>query len=197
MPESFEDMVRSVLNQSLAHLSAHLSLRNVVYEELLDEVIEVGRRLKVPGRMDIIKNFIATYLRVKLGVPAFVVDLVASSSKGRRLWEEKIRSVMQEVEKERKEREELLNVVRTRYLEALREAWKRYWGKFPPWYAPLEDLAPLIEEELSKIIGKTVKLSFGEHVKIVESLFKQRKLKDYYVGGIDPKKRHWILLEVA
>jgi len=197
MPESFEDMVRSVLIQSLAHLSAHLSLRNVVYEELLDEAIEVGRRLKVPRRMDIIKNFVSAYLRVKLGVPAFVVDLVASSSKGRRLWEEKIRSVMQEVEKERKEREELLNVVRIRYLEALREAWKRYWGKFPPWYAPLEDLAPLIEEELSKIIGKAVKLSFGEHVKIVESLFKQRKLKDYYVGGIDPKKRHWILLEVA
>jgi len=195
--EKLEDMIRSALNRSLAYLDS--DLRNITYNyyELLNEIIEVGRRLKVPRRMDIIMNFVSAYLRVKLNLPASRVDLVASSSKGRRLWEKKIRPVLEEIERERKEREELMNRVKSNYYEALKRAWKRYWGKFPPWYAPLENLVPLIEEELSSIIGKMVKLPFEEHVKIVESLFKQRKLKEYYIGGIDPKRRHWILLEVA
>jgi len=193
--ETLEDIVKSVLNYCLAYLDT--DLRNITYNyyEMLNEAIEIGRRLKVPRRMDVVKNFISAYLRVKLGLPASKVDLVASSSKGRRLWEQKIRPVMEELERERKEREELMEKVRSNYYEALKRAWRKYWGRFPPWYAPLENLAPLIEEELSKIIGRHVKLPFEEHVQRIDSLFKQRKVKDYYIGGIDPKRRHWILLK--
>jgi len=187
-----EDLLRHTLNCMLVYLSPYIVSYN--YQELLNEVIDIAKRLRVPKREDIAKNFVVAYLRIKLNLPAKIVDRYASSSKGRRLWEEKIRPILEEISKEKMERERFINMVRSNYYEALKRAWDRYWGRFPPWYAPLEDLVPLIEDELSKIISKPVKLSFDEHVKNIISLLKYRKIKDFYIGGIDIKKRHWIRL---
>jgi len=187
-----EDLIKHVLNCALIYLQSYLPTYD--YQELLNEVIDIAKRLRVPRREDIVWNFVAAYLRVRFGLPASVVDKYASSSKGRRDWEKKVRPIIEDIDREKKEREELMNKVRDNYYEALKSAWNRYWGRFPPWYAPLEDLVPLIEEELSKIIGRSVNLPFDEHVKIIMSLFKWRKIKDFYIGGIDIKKRHWILL---
>jgi len=189
---SIEDLIKSALNYVLTDLRGYAIRYD--YQELLNEAIDIAKKLRVPRREDIAKNFVSAYLRLKLNLPASVVDKFASSSRGRRLWEEKIKPILEEIEKEKKEREELMNKIKSNYYEALKRAWNKYWGRFPPWYAPLENLAPLIEEELSKIIGKSIKLSFEEHVKIVEQLFKWRRIKEFYIGGIDPKKRHWILL---
>jgi len=193
MFESIEDLIRYALNRSLIYLQTYPVTYN--YQELLNDAIMIAKALRVPRREDIAKNFIAAYLRIKLNLPAKIVDEFASSARGRRHWEEKVRPMIEELERKKREERELIDKIKSNYYTALREAWKKYWGRFPPWYAPLEDLVPLIEEELSKIIGKPVKLPFEEHVKIIENLYKWRKIKEYYVGGIDPKKRHWILLD--
>jgi len=187
-----EDLIKHAVNCALIYLQSYLPTYD--YQELLNEVKFIANKLRVPGREDIVKNFVAAYLRVKFSLPASIVDSFASSSKGRREWEKKIRPIIEEIDKEKKEREEIMNKIRSNYYEALKSAWNRYWGRFPPWYAPLEELVPLIEEELSKIIGRSVNLPFDDHVKIIISLLKWRKIKDFYIGGIDIKKRHWILL---
>jgi len=192
MFESIDDLIRYSLNYMLSYLSPYIITYN--YQELLNEAIDIAKRLRVPKREDIAKNFVAAYLRIKLNLPAKIVDIYAPSSRGRRLWEKKIIPILEEIDREKMERERFMNMVRSNYYEALLRAWDRYWGRFPPWYAPLEDLVPLIEDELSKIISRPVKLSFDEHVENIISLLKYRKIKDFYIGGIDIKRRHWIRL---
>jgi len=190
--ESIEDLIRRAINYVLIDLWSYPISYN--YQELLKDAIFIAKKLRIPRREDIIKNFVAAYLKIRLNLSAEIADRYASSSRGRRHWEEKIKPIVEEIEREKKEKMELMNMIRSNYFEALKRAWNKYWGRFPPWYAPLEDLVQLIEEELSNMIGKPVKLSFEEHVKIIDSLYKQRRIKEYYVGGIDPKRRHWVLL---
>jgi len=80
------------------------------------------------------------------------------------------------------------------YYEALKRAWKLYWGTFPSWYASLEDLSGIINRELSKILGKNIRLTLTDHLKYVGELAKWGKL-EYWSGGLDPKRRHWIKLK--
>mgnify|MGYP001770705147 CR=1 FL=1 len=60
-------------------------------EDELDKVTELAMKLKVSKRQDVLRNFIAAYMRVFYGLTAKEADQIASSSKGRREWEEKIR----------------------------------------------------------------------------------------------------------
>ena len=60
-------------------------------EQEIGRVAELAARLKVAKRQDVLKNFVAAYLRVFHSLPAKDADQIASSSKGRREWEKKIR----------------------------------------------------------------------------------------------------------
>jgi len=79
------------------------------------------------------------------------------------------------------------------YYHALVNAWKEYWGEVPPWYASLENLKPYIDAELSKALGRSVSLSLEEHLKYIKELYRQGKV-DYWYGGLDPKRRHWVAI---
>ena len=57
----------------------------------VDEMVELAVKLRVPARLDVVKNFCAAYLVVKGLMSTSTADrMVASSSKGRRLWQKKI-----------------------------------------------------------------------------------------------------------
>jgi len=59
----------------------------------IGEIMELASKLKVIARKDIVRNFLAAYLVVKGYADKRTADkVVASSSKGRRIWEKKIRS---------------------------------------------------------------------------------------------------------
>ena len=82
----------------------------------------------------------------------------------------------------------------SQYFEALKNAFKRYWSKIPPSYAPLEQLYTLINEELRKM-GLS-ELTFEEHRKYIEYVKREYyNCIDYYEGGLDPKHRHWVYIK--
>jgi len=59
--------------------------------EYVDEMVELASELRVPARLDVVKNFVAAYLVVKGLMDISTADrVVASSSKGRRLWQKRI-----------------------------------------------------------------------------------------------------------
>lgn len=62
-------------------------------EDEMERITELATRLKVAKRCDVLKNFIAAYLVVFHNLPAKEADQIASSSKGRREWEKKIRRI--------------------------------------------------------------------------------------------------------
>ena len=63
--------------------------------EDIEAILEFMRVLKVPATEEAVRNFLAAYLRLANGVPASDVDTrVASSSKGRRLWEGRLKPLM-------------------------------------------------------------------------------------------------------
>ena len=57
-------------------------------------LLELSYRLKVPSREDCLRNFLSAYLRLVHGILASKADKIASSSKGRRHWEKKLRKVI-------------------------------------------------------------------------------------------------------
>lgn len=77
------------------------------------------------------------------------------------------------------------------YIEALREAWREYWGEMPPWYASLENFAPYVNRALSRLLGKPVNPPLTLHLMFVKNL-SERKIVEYRYGGLDPDRKHWI-----
>jgi len=63
-------------------------------EDDILSIKEFMRVLKVPCKEDAIRNFLAAYLRLACGWKASDADRIASSSKGRRLWEKKLAELM-------------------------------------------------------------------------------------------------------
>lgn len=58
------------------------------------ELQELSKKLKVQAREDIVKNFVAAYMVVRNLMSKSTADrVVASSSKGRRFWEKKLREI--------------------------------------------------------------------------------------------------------
>ena len=60
-------------------------------DDEIERMARLANKVRVPMREDIMRNFVAAYLRVVLGWSAKNADKVASSSRGRRTWENKIR----------------------------------------------------------------------------------------------------------
>jgi len=59
------------------------------------EIIELAKKLKVPPRREAVKNFVAAYLVVRgLMSPSTADRVVASSTKGRLLWQDRLRRVL-------------------------------------------------------------------------------------------------------
>lgn len=85
----------------------------------------------------------------------------------------------------------IVDISYEQYYQALKLAWREYWGEWPPWYASLEDLKPNIEEHLSAIVRRPVTLSLEDHLKYIREFAKWGKV-EYWVGGLDPSRRHWI-----
>ena len=79
------------------------------------------------------------------------------------------------------------------YYKALQRAWREYWGNVEPWYASIENMMSLINEKLSEILGRHVTMSLEEHLKYIKELARWGKI-EYRYGGIDPKRKHWILV---
>ena len=77
-----------LIRQALAEVGIAMS------EDEVEQVAELARQVRVPRRQDTVKNFIAAYLRVVRGWKAKDADRVASSPKGRRTWEEKLRTTL-------------------------------------------------------------------------------------------------------
>ena len=74
------------------------------------------------------------------------------------------------------------------YYEALKKAWEEYWKAAPPWYAALESL----HEIINRYLGED--LSLEEHLKYIRELAKFC-IVEYWYGGLDPKKKHWVKLK--
>ncbi len=79
------------------------------------------------------------------------------------------------------------------YLQALKRAWSKYWRGLKPWYASLEKLYHLVNEELCTLLNREVRLSLNEHIRYVSELARWGRI-EYWVGGTDPRYRHWIRL---
>jgi len=93
--------------------------------------------------------------------------------------------------------------------EFLRDLIKRYsgyWGNFPSWYAPIENLYNVDSKEAREIyekikaslrrLGKIVRereYSFEAIVKLDGKVLHIRA----YEGGLDPKRRYWIDIKVT
>ena len=62
----------------------------------IDRIVELAIKLRVPTRKDCIQNFIAAYLVLRGFMSARAADdRVASSSAGRRHWQEKLADLLQ------------------------------------------------------------------------------------------------------
>ena len=79
-------------------------------EDEIGRIAELAVRLKVAKRHDVLKNFVAAYLRVFRDLPAKEADRLASSAKGRREWEKKIVRVLAD-ESEKRDRPEAKKIV--------------------------------------------------------------------------------------
>mgnify|MGYP001770794283 FL=1 len=80
--EELKKEIRSILEQS----------KIVLGDEEIDKIVELATKLKVQKRQDVLRNFLSAYLRVYHNLTAKDVNTIASSPKGRRKWEEKIRA---------------------------------------------------------------------------------------------------------
>lgn len=64
-------------------------------EIYIHEMLDVAEKLRVPAREDVVKNFVAAYMVVRNLMSKSTADrVIASSSKGRRLWEKKLREIL-------------------------------------------------------------------------------------------------------
>ena len=70
-------------------------------DDEIERIVRLANKVRVPMREDIMRNFVAAYLRVVLGWSARDADRVASSSRGRRTWEDKIRTTLRIVKRMR------------------------------------------------------------------------------------------------
>ena len=80
----YVELIRRVLAENSVVLS----------DDEIERMAKLADKVRVPMREDIMRNFVAAYLRVVLGWSAKNADRVASSSKGRRTWEDKIRTTL-------------------------------------------------------------------------------------------------------
>ena len=82
-------------NQYVDLIRQVLAERNVALDnDVVERMAWFAKEAKVPMRVDSMKNFVAAYLRVVLGWSARDANKVASSSRGRRTWEDKILIVL-------------------------------------------------------------------------------------------------------
>jgi len=61
----------------------------------IDELMKLAEKLRLPARRDVVKDFVAAYCVVKGLMNSTTADrVVASSSKGRRLWQRRLIEVL-------------------------------------------------------------------------------------------------------
>gem|GEM_PF-5329481 len=63
-------------------------------EDDVEAIKEFMRVLRVPATEESVRNFLAAYLRLACGWSAEEADRIASSPRGRRLWEKKLAELM-------------------------------------------------------------------------------------------------------
>lgn len=68
----------------------------VLGDDVVEKMARLAKEVRAPMRENVMRNFVAAYLRVVLGWRAKNADKVASSSRGRRTWEDKIRIILSE-----------------------------------------------------------------------------------------------------
>ena len=81
---SRDEMVMEVLADSGIHLP----------EVYITELLDIAEKLRVPARYDCVRNFVAGYLVIRELMSRSAADRLASSARGRRLWEKKIRTLL-------------------------------------------------------------------------------------------------------
>jgi len=95
-----EASLRAVLRKVFSEHAEHIYWLTEYYNYEFtpgdfENILKDMKALRVPAREDCVRNFLAAWLRVLLDCRAKEVDEIASSSKGRLLWEKKIRELAQ------------------------------------------------------------------------------------------------------
>jgi len=161
----------------------------------IDLFREMLSKLFYLGEIPIIR-FSRSFENDNIPVPGYIepVGTIWTDSWKLTEWVKKHRDEISEILTKESNVVELPKPKVNQYFEALKNAFRRYWGRIPPSYASLEELCNLINEELRKM-GLS-ELTFEEHRKYIEHVKREYyNCVDYYEGGLDPKHRHWVYIK--